>query len=342
VVLAIACALAAAACFAAANDVQTVAARRSRSSGVSPRLLWRLAHDRLWWCGLAASAAGFAFQACALFSGPVVVVQPLVAAELLFALPLAAQLPGQARLTFKGSGGALLVAAGVGLFVLQARHVHGRASASPAAIAALTGGVVLTALILTVVAQRLVRTPQIRGGLLAVAAATCFGALSINTRVTGHLLLSKHEAALLDVRPWLLVVTAVTGLVLMQASFQMAPLSLTLPLIDIGEPVVAAGLAAVVFGERIGSGSQPGRVGAVAAALVAVAGILLLDRTTAAQAPPCGATPNTGRHSSTPDSSISARRRLSQPLLGRLHRRSRAGWPRRVAQPMPLSSYPSE
>jgi hypothetical protein len=54
------------------------------------RLLVRLGAEPLWLAGLGASIVGFGLEATALAVAPVVLVQPLIVGELLFALPLAA------------------------------------------------------------------------------------------------------------------------------------------------------------------------------------------------------------------------------------------------------------
>src|SRR3954447_24397456 len=110
-------ALGAAASFAVANVAQMWAARRTEApEGLSATLLIRLLRDPIWLLGLVASVAGFGMQAVALYLAPVVFVQPLIVTELLFALPLAAAVGGT-RLGRREWTGALLVAAGISLFV---------------------------------------------------------------------------------------------------------------------------------------------------------------------------------------------------------------------------------
>jgi len=111
------CSLGAAASFGASNVAQMRAARRTESrSGIDPTLLARLARDRLWLTGLAVSALGYALQAIALFLAPVVLVQPVIVIELLFALGIGAALAG-VRLGLREWFGALLVAGGLAIIV---------------------------------------------------------------------------------------------------------------------------------------------------------------------------------------------------------------------------------
>ncbi|HVT68865.1 MAG TPA: hypothetical protein VHF26_14030, partial [Trebonia sp.] len=83
----IASALVAAALYGAgAATEQRQAATAPPSSAGRPRLLMLLARQPLWLLGLAAQIGGFAAHAVALRSGPLEIVQMLVAADLIVAV----------------------------------------------------------------------------------------------------------------------------------------------------------------------------------------------------------------------------------------------------------------
>jgi drug/metabolite transporter (DMT)-like permease len=269
-------ALGAAASFAVANVAQMRASRRTDAAeGIDPRLLLRLLHDKLWLAGLAGSFVGYGLQAVALFLAPVVLVQPLIVTELLFALPLAAMLGGR-RLGRREWSGAALVAAGITSFVLVA-HPTGERTHIPAGTwLGMMLGVGVTVAVLVFVAETQLGRPMLRASLLAASASVCFGALAVLTKVVGHQFSSDGVRALLHFQPWLMAVVAITGLLLAQTAFRLAPLSVSLPLIDVGEPLIASLLAIYAFGERIGTG--PGTVAGVAVSAGCVAaGVVLLD-----------------------------------------------------------------
>ena len=91
-IVAVPASVGAAASFAVANVAQMRGARRSQTTRtLDPGLLLHLGADPLWLAGLGASIIGFALEATALAIAPVVLVQPLIVAELLFALPLPQQ-----------------------------------------------------------------------------------------------------------------------------------------------------------------------------------------------------------------------------------------------------------
>jgi hypothetical protein len=73
-----------------------------------------------------------------------------------------------------------------------------------------------------------------------------------------------------------MAIAALTGLLLAQTAFRIAPLSVSLPLIDIGEPLVASLLAVVALKENLDLGTGTAAGVAISAAAVA-AGVALLD-----------------------------------------------------------------
>src|SRR2546430_5672202 len=77
-------AVAASVCTATASLCQRKGARSTQTSGFDARLLVRLARQPAWLLGIAAMIAGFAFQITALRYGDLALVQPILAAELLF------------------------------------------------------------------------------------------------------------------------------------------------------------------------------------------------------------------------------------------------------------------
>jgi hypothetical protein len=119
-----------AACFAVGHVAQMRAARRPRSTRtIDPRLLVHLAAEPPWLAGLAVAIVGFALETAALAVAPVVLVQPLVVAELLFPLPLAAVVGG-GHLARNEWTGAVLLALGLIAFVVIVRASDSAASAS--------------------------------------------------------------------------------------------------------------------------------------------------------------------------------------------------------------------
>src|SRR5829696_5153993 len=91
----IALALVAALLFALGTVLQQKAGLDEPTEGDASGLLIQMAKRPVWLAGIAADALGFVAQAIALTIGRLAVVQPLLVASVVFALPLGAVLTGQ-------------------------------------------------------------------------------------------------------------------------------------------------------------------------------------------------------------------------------------------------------
>ncbi|HEX5346375.1 MAG TPA: hypothetical protein VFW64_04630 [Pseudonocardiaceae bacterium] len=95
IIIAVLAALAAGACFAVGGVLQQrEASTRPADEAQSLRLLADLAHRPAWLAGIGATAGSFLFKAVALAFGPLTVVQPLIASELVFAIPVSVRRHG--------------------------------------------------------------------------------------------------------------------------------------------------------------------------------------------------------------------------------------------------------
>jgi drug/metabolite transporter (DMT)-like permease len=296
------CALGAAAAFAVANVEQMRAARRAEApEGVSAKLLVRLVRDPQWLIGFAASVAGYGLQATALFLAPVVLVQPLIVTELLFALPLAAAAAGR-RLQAREWLGALVIAGGISGFLVVGNPSGDANNASLSTTVWLAIVVAVVVIALVVFAETLHRKPMARASGLAIAASICFGMLSVLTKIVGHQFQHDRLGTLLHFQPYLLAVAALTGLLLAQTAFRIAPLSVSLPLIDIGEPLVASLLAVIALHEKLDLGTGTAAGVAVSAAAVAL-GVGLLDTSPLVRAAQADVTEQLRAQATTPERS---------------------------------------
>jgi drug/metabolite transporter (DMT)-like permease len=247
--IAAALALAAAALFAVAAAAQQRAARRvpdDRARGTG--LLRVLLRSRLWWVGTVGDVGGYVAQAAALGFGSLLLVQPLLVTTLLFALPLGARWAGR-RLSRADTVWALLLAVALAAFVVFADPTAGLSRASfptwsPAAV------ILLALLVGCVVAARL-RVGVGRAVLLAIATALAYGATAALTKGVVDLLGDGLLPLLTAWETYALVVVAIGGTVLQQSAFQAGGLAASLPVITVGEPVVAAVLGIAVLGEHV-------------------------------------------------------------------------------------------
>jgi drug/metabolite transporter (DMT)-like permease len=246
--LAIGAALLAALAAAVGIVVRQAALQRSAAQDV-PSAVTAILRDRLWWAGTTAAAAGYAFQALALAHGSVLLVQPLVVSSLLFVLPLSAWSSG-GRVTPVEWGWALLLTAGLAVFVLvgQPREGHYRPPA-PAWTLALAGVVPIVA-ICVVVARR--SSGRTRAASLGVAVAVGLGMIAVITKICTHRFAIGGWHGLLSIpAPYVLVALAVVVTVLQQWAFRAGALAASVPIMLVGEPVVAVALGMVVLGEHL-------------------------------------------------------------------------------------------
>jgi hypothetical protein len=105
--LAILLSLAATVCTATSSICQRLGARRleqcGEMRGFDALIVFRLAREPTWLLGFACMLAGFAFQVSALRFGPLALVQPILAVELLFVFGYLALRGGKTRLASRGA-----------------------------------------------------------------------------------------------------------------------------------------------------------------------------------------------------------------------------------------------
>ena len=208
-----------------------------------------LVREPSWWAGTLAAIAGYVFQALALAHGSLLLVQPLLVSSLLFALPLSASL-GHQRISWAEWGSAMLLTAGLAVFVLvgQPREGHYRPPI-PAWTLALT---VFVPLVIVCVGAAHRSAGRVRATLLAVAVAVLLGMIAVLTKVCTHRFAHGGWHGLLTVpAPYLLVALALAVTVLQQSAFHAGALQASVPIMLVGEPVIAVLLGVVVLGEHL-------------------------------------------------------------------------------------------
>jgi hypothetical protein len=118
-------AVAASVCTATASLCQRKGAKDNETAGFDARLLVRLARQPAWLLGIAAMIGGFGFQITALRYGDLALVQPILAAELLFVFGYLA-VAGARRVTGRDLLAAAAMSAGIGVFLRLAAPSGGR------------------------------------------------------------------------------------------------------------------------------------------------------------------------------------------------------------------------
>ncbi len=267
-------ALTAACCFGIGSYVQQSVARQSEERILRFRLLLSLLRQPRWVAGVVLAMGSFGIQAVALAFGPLTLVQPLAATDVLFALPLIVR-RNRRGLTRRDVTGALMVTAGIAVFLAispptSGNSVPGLAAWTPVFL--VVGGLAAAS---AAAALRVRGRPRVIW--LAAAAACFFGLLDALTKSTVDIISARGTGVLLAWEPYALLAAAILGALFGQSAYGAGALSLSLPVIDTVEPVSAVVIGAPVFGERLAS--SPGQLAVqLAGGALAVAGIAVLSR----------------------------------------------------------------
>jgi drug/metabolite transporter (DMT)-like permease len=227
-------------------------------------LLRHLVVQRTWLAGMTASLTGFALHALALHLASLALVQPLVVTGLVFSFAFRAvldrRLPSRGLMTWVS-----VTAAGLALFVVAAGSTRSSTSLDGTAAALMLGtGAVFAAT--GVLAAR--NTPPHRAGLLlGIAAGVIFGLIAGTTKAATT---AASQGALLTSWPlYTLCALGVTGFLVNQRAYHSAPLSASLPALNMANPLVAVAFGIAVFHER-----PSAQFTAIAAEVVGLSGVL--------------------------------------------------------------------
>ena len=142
-------AIAASFCTATASLCQRLGARNNQVAGFDVWLVFRLARRPVWLLGIASMILGFAFQISALRFGPLALVQPILALELLFVFAYMAVISQRVKVKRRDWLAAVAMSAGIGLFLRLAAPSGGRPHAPASSwwlAGVVTFGIVLLAL----------------------------------------------------------------------------------------------------------------------------------------------------------------------------------------------------
>lgn len=247
--MAVALALASAAVFALGTVLQQREAMgQSQDEAASAGILLRLARRPVWLAGVGAYAVGFGLQAAALGVGRLVVVQPILATTIVFALPLGARLSAQ-RISRRDAAAALVVTAGLGLFLLLSDPGGGRPDAPVGEWIVVGGAVLATAAALTVAG--LSRTGAIRAALLGTATGLLFGLVSALTKGAVEVLDQDGIGVLANWHVYAIAAVGLLGMTLTQMALQTGILPPAIATSSIFNPALSVLLGLTLFQESI-------------------------------------------------------------------------------------------
>jgi drug/metabolite transporter (DMT)-like permease len=247
--LAVVVALAAAALFALGTSLQhhTASDTPGHVRG-GFRLMAHLLRRPRWLLGTAVSVAAFLLHATALKLGTLTVVQPALVSGLVFTLPLRA-LMDHRRPTRPEVVGALVTACGLGLFLVVARPAAGQGRSDQLMAGIILAVGVVVGFVCARLAARAGRT-RASGLLLGFAAGELSGLAAGVLKLTTDEVVQGPLALLLSWPPYALLFLALWGLTLNQRAYHSAPLTVSLPVFNVIDPVAGMAFGILVFGER--------------------------------------------------------------------------------------------
>jgi len=240
------------------------------------RVLAHLVRRRLWLVATAVSFTALVLHAVALRLGSIALVQPLMLVGVVLAVPLRAALEHQrpSRDEVRAVG---VTSLGLGGFLICANPApSGEPPDLRVAVGMVAAGVAGTPVALRLLTSPVAaRGPRAHACLLGAAAGIMFG-------LTAGLLKLLGPAASSGPAPLGLLVTGlicagVLGTALNQRAYQIAPLSFSMPLVNVVDIVVALLFGALVFHEAPGQLPALVMVQVVALGFVAV-GLRLIAR----------------------------------------------------------------
>jgi hypothetical protein len=232
--------------YVATQHVASTSGRVGKAKGL--RLLTYLIRSPLWLLGWAAGLGAFVFQAAALKSGQLSIVQALLVTELVFGLLLRKVWIGQA-IRPAAWGSAVLTCVALAAFVAVDQPQGGTptptAHAWTGALATFGGA----AAAMTLAAHG--GSPRRRAALYAAAAAIVWALVATFIKTATETLTESGVAAVFTDWPvYALATGGAAGIILVQAALHVGPLSVSQPLLVIVDPSVSVILSIWLFQER--------------------------------------------------------------------------------------------
>ncbi|MCL6551373.1 MAG: DMT family transporter [Acidothermus cellulolyticus] len=251
---------------------QHAAASAPASDFLRIRLLIDLLHKPIWVVGVLSMIAGQVLSAMALATADVSLVEPLLSANVLFALILARLLYHQ-PLGLREWSGSLVLSAGVGVFLWAGDPRGGDPDTDSLLRWVLAIGVLLLAQLCVVEARR--RGGEVRPMLLAAAAGLLFGVQDGLTRRATAAWHAGIAKIFLHWAPYTLIAIGIVAMLLAQSAFETGRLRTTLPVIAAAEPLAGIAMGVIVFGERVRLDTLP-LAGEACGLAAIVAGVVLV------------------------------------------------------------------
>jgi drug/metabolite transporter (DMT)-like permease len=267
-------ALVAALLFALGTVLQQKAGLDEPTEGDASGLLIQMAKRPVWLAGIAADALGFVAQAIALTIGRLAVVQPLLVASVVFALPLGARLTGQ-KVRALDVGAAVVVTIALAVFLIVADPTGGRDDA-PFGDWVVALGICFAASALLVLAARPMGAGK-KAALLGAAAGIGFGVSAALTKTVGDQFTDAPLEIFVHWHVYALCAVGYASLTISQLSLQTGKLAPAIATAMAFDPLASVVLGVTLLEESLHT-STAGSIAACAALAAAIGGLAVLAR----------------------------------------------------------------
>jgi len=264
----------------AALQQRQAAATPSQAAG-RPRLLLLLVRRPWWLLGIGVELGGFAVHAVALRTGPLTIVQMLVASSLLFSVATVRLWSGH-RLSWTAWAAVLAVVAGIASFVALALPASDDAGVPGVSGHAGLAAACLATCAVPLAAAGLAAAGRRRAVLLAMAAGLADAAVAVVTMVFSHVVSGGLTGVAGSWATYALMLGGPCSLLLTQTAYQAGRPMITLPVIAVVTPVASLAAGNLLLGESAQLGVLGSAVAALAV-LVTSAGLVVLARLTTGQ-----------------------------------------------------------
>ena len=231
----------------AALQQRQAAATPSQAAG-RPRLLLLLVRRPWWLLGIGVELGGFATHAVALRTGPLTIVQMLVASSLLFSVATVRLWSGR-RLSWTAWAAVLAVIAGIASFVALASPAGGDAGAPGVPGHAGLAAACLATCAVPLAAAGLAAAGSRRAVLLAVAAGLADAAIAVVTMAFSHVVSGGLTGMAGSWATYALMLGGPCSLLLTQTAYQAGRPMITLPVIAVVTPVASLAAGNLLLGE---------------------------------------------------------------------------------------------
>lgn len=260
---------------AVASVLQRRAAAVERAAATSRRFSWLVDVVRrpLWLWGAATLVLSGIFQAGALASGPLAVVQPVMTTELLFTLLVGAVVFGRSP-DGRTGWGFLAMAVGLAGFLLLAAPSGGRSTVPHVRWQLLGMCVLLAVPFLLLLSRRLPSAP--RATVLGIATAIGFACTAALMKDAIGRLPQGVSVFLTSWQPYAVVVAGVLSFLLLQVTLGAGTLVASQPALTLGDSLLSTVIGVTLFDERISLGAR--MVPEAVALVILVAGSVQLTR----------------------------------------------------------------